>query len=384
MRILTQAIILTALVGTAGGGWYLWKQNATAANPVAARGGGRPQAPALQVEAAAARVGEVVDSIEAVGTARSNEAVTITAKQTGTIFAVLVAEGQKVKAGAPLIEFESQERRANLDQMRAQRDDVGQKLERARQLRTAGNASQATVDALDAQFRSADAQVKASEARLGDIRLTAPFDGRVGMRQVSPGALVQPGTAITTLDDVSKIKIEFSVPEIVLAALKPGLAVVARTAAHGARTFTGTVTTVDTRVDAVTRSVRTNAVFDNTDEALKPGMFMTVELSLGRRANAVLIPEEALLPEGIKQYVFAVRDGRAIKTEVHLGRRLPGEIEIASGLVAGDVVVTRGIQKIRDGQAVSVRGAATEPPNARSPGSGNPNGGAPRGPRPNA
>jgi membrane fusion protein (multidrug efflux system) len=315
------------------------------------------------------RTGLVIERVEAVGTARANESVTITAKQTGNVTGITFEEGQRVRTGHVLIELDSLERKADLDQskadleqIRAARDEIRQRLDRAKQLKSSGNVTDARLDELEQQLRAADGRIRAGEARiravnarLDDVRITAPFDGRVGMRMISLGALVQPGTTITSLDDVSKIKLDFAVPETALGALKPGLGIVARSPAFPNRTFEGQVTVVDTRIDPATRAVRVNALFDNSDEALKPGLFLSVELAVARRENAVLVPEEALIAENTKQFVFVIKDNKAERREVKIGQRLQGEVEVISGLGASEQIVVRGIQKVRNGQQVIAR-----------------------------
>jgi membrane fusion protein (multidrug efflux system) len=369
MRLLTQVAII-AVLGAAGFGGYLYWQQTQATQPgTAAPAGQRPAGPPMTVEVAPVRTGVVFEKAEAVGTARANESVTITAKQTGFVASFTFDEGQPVKAGQILVELETRERKADvdqarndLDQARATRDDARQKLERARQLKATGAITQAKVDELDqllrgaeARVRSAEARTRSLDARLDDVRIVAPFDGRVGMRQVSVGALLQPGTAITSLDDLSRIKLDFSIPENFLGKLRPGLSVFARSSAYVGRVFEGTVAVVDTRVDPVTRAVRVNALFENRDELLKPGMFITVELALERRENALLIDEEALVPEGARQYVFVVRDNRAIRAEVKLGNRQQGNVEVVEGLKAGDQVIVRGTSRVRPNQPVTAR-----------------------------
>ncbi len=369
MRVLTQLAVIGVLGAAGYGGWHYWQAyqegSAKANAPAQARSGG----PSLAVEVLAVRLGTVVEKTEAVGTARANESVTITAKQTGNVAIVAFEEGQLVKAGQSLIELETRERRAEVDQAkneleqaRAQRDDGRQKLDRSRQLKATGAVTQARMDELDMTLRGAEARVRGAEARirmldarLDDVRITAPFDGRVGMRQVSIGALVQPGVPITTLDDLSRIKMDFSVPENVLGRLREGLPVFARSNAFPNRVFEGRVQVVDTRVDPVTRAVRVIAMFDNSDEALKPGLFVNVELALAKRENALLIAEEALVPEGPRQFVFAVRDGRAMRVEVKLGTRLQGEVEIVEGLKMGDQVIVRGTSRVRHNQPVTTK-----------------------------
>lgn len=367
MKLLAQAAVVLGLAAAGAGGWYAWQEWGTrpaTAQQTPGRGGGP-----VVVEVAAARTGTVEEIAESVGTARANESVTITAKQTGNIDMIGFTEGQRVRAGAVLIELEARERKAELDQARADleqakaaRDEVRQRLERARQLRGTGSVTEARIDELEAQLRGAEGRIRANEAkiramdaRLEDVRITAPFAGRVGLRQVSLGALIQPGMPITTLDDISRIKVDFAVPEIFLGRLRVGLPVTARTPAFPDRLFQGTVSVVDSRVDPVTRAVRVNAVFENPEEALKPGMFLNVALALARRENAVLVPEEAIIGEGAKQFVFVVRDGRAERREIQAGQRLAGEVEVAAGVAAGESVIVRGVQKVRHNQPVAPR-----------------------------
>jgi membrane fusion protein (multidrug efflux system) len=368
MRLVTQAAII-AVLGAAGyGGWTYW-QHQQAAVQASPAGGQRGGGPPLLVEVAPVRTGVVYEKAEAVGTARAYESVIITAKQTGFVASIAFQEGQLVKSGQPLIELETRERKADvdqakneLDQARAGRDDARQKLDRARQLKSAGAITQSRVDELEAIFRAAEARVRGAEARirsfdarLDDVRITAPFSGRVGLRQVSVGALLQPGMPITSLDDMSKMRLDFSVPEIFLGKLREGLKVSARTTAYPGRVFEGVVSAIDTRVDPVSRAVRVNALFDNPDEALRPGLFISVELALDRRENAAIMDEEALVPEGARQYAFVVRDGRAVRVEVKLGNRQQGSVEVLEGLKPGENVIVRGTSRVRPNQPVNAR-----------------------------
>ncbi|MBM3626434.1 MAG: efflux RND transporter periplasmic adaptor subunit [Alphaproteobacteria bacterium] len=367
MRLISQLAIIAVLGAAGGGGYYYWQQaQKSSANAPAAQ---RPAAPPMPVEVAPVRTGVVIEKAEAVGTTRANESVTITAKQTGYVASFAFEEGQAVKGGQILVELETSERKADVDQARndleqarANRDDARQKLDRARQLKATGAITQARVDELDAllrvgdaRVRSAEARIRSLDARLNDVRIVAPFDGRVGMRQVSAGALLLPGTPITSLDDLSRIKLDFSIPESFLGKLRIGQVVLARTTAYPGRVFEGTVSVIDTRVDPVTRAVRVNAIFPNADEALKPGLFISVELALERRENALLIDEEALVPEGARQYVFVVRDNRAVRVEVKLGTRQQGTVEVVEGLRAGEQLVVRGTSRIRPNQPVAAR-----------------------------
>jgi membrane fusion protein (multidrug efflux system) len=322
-----------------------------------------------------------------VGTTRAFESITVTTKTSGIIESVNFEEGQTVEAGHEIIRLDRAERRADLEatkaailQEEARRNEVKTKLERAMALRRSGAGTEALVDDLTAQMRTADSAVqaaiarqRAAEARLNDLVIRAPFTGRVGVRSVSVGALVEPRTVVTTLDDVSKIRLDFAVPENLIARLSVGSPVSAKAVAFGGRTFPGEVAVVDTRVDPVTRSVRMTAVLDNASGTLKPGMFVNVSVEVARRDNAILIPEEAVVGEGPQQLAFVVVDGRVERRSLTIGQRQDGKVEVKEGLKAGETLVVRGVQRVRPGAPVTTRpvGAA---------GQGGPGQGAPRAP----
>ncbi|MBI1243509.1 MAG: efflux RND transporter periplasmic adaptor subunit [Alphaproteobacteria bacterium] len=364
MRVVGQLAVVAVLAGAGFGGWYYFKSGAPGT-----AGAARAPAPAPIVEVASPQTDTVIERIEAVGTARANESIVIAAKQTGNIAKINFQEGQSVKAGMVLIELESRERaadtegaRAEISQARAAADDIRQQLDRARALRSSGNAPEARVDQLETMLRAAEGRIRQSESRLraadarfDEYRISAPFDGKVGLRQVSLGALVQPGTQITTLDDVRTIKIDFSVPEQYLGQLKTGLSVIAVTPAYPGREFSGEVVAIDTRIDPTTRAVRLNAAFDNADGNLKPGMFLTVALAIATRQNAIIVPEDALVAEGARQFLFVVVDGKAIRREVKLGMRMRGRVEIVSGIAVSDTLIVRGLQRVRNNLPVTAR-----------------------------
>jgi len=354
MKVAAQLAVVAVLAGAGTAGWYykdqlLPQQQAKASAP------STPAQRAIPVDAKSVRIGTVDDVVEAVGTALANESVTVTSKTSGIVKAVRFTDGQPVKAGTVLVELEDREPLADLEAAKATRDQARAALQRAKSLLSTGNAPQARVDDLDGAWRAAEARAKVIEARIADLRIVAPFSGKVGIRRVSVGSLISPGTVITTVDDVETIKLRFFVPETVIGNLKVGSEV----RAVGASTdvpFNGQLKTIDTRVDVTTRAVEVRAEFPNADGNLKPGMFLTVKLSLNRRDGALIVPEEAIVPEGIRQYVYVVADGKAVKTEVKIGARLPGEVEIRAGLKPDAQVVTGGVQKIRDGVPVRATG----------------------------
>jgi membrane fusion protein (multidrug efflux system) len=361
MRLFGQLVVITVLAAGAGAGWYFkddwWPGGATKAAPAR-------QVPVPLVEVRKVRVGAVDETFDAVGTALANEAVTITAKISGIVARTNFEEGQAVKAGDVLVEFDDREFKAELENAKALLENATQAYQRARQLLDTKSGPQARVDETGALMRAAQARVRVNESKLQDLKVTAPFSGRVGLRRISVGALIAPGAVITTLDDVETIKARFSLPETVLADLKPGVPITVRTATYPDRGFSGKVTSIDTRIDPVTRSIETRAEVPNRSGLLKPGMYMTIQVALGRRENALLIPEEALVPEGMRQNVFVLDGNRVRKTEVKIGVRLPGEVEVREGLKPDAVVVVGGVQKIRDGSQVRIvpaPGAASPP-----------------------
>ncbi|HMN45552.1 MAG TPA: efflux RND transporter periplasmic adaptor subunit [Povalibacter sp.] len=352
------------LVAVAGIGWYA-KSNGGPQAPSAARqapGAGKP----VNVIAATVNYVPFAQDIEAIGTARANEAVDVTAKVSNRVTAIAFREGQFVKAGDILVEFDSEQVRASLAEAEAALRDSRSQFNRSRELFATRALSEAQLDQLQATLSMNEARVAGARSQLNDTIIRAPFAGRVGLRNVSVGSFVSPGTIITTLDDSSVIKLDFSVPELFLAQIREGLQINSRTTAYAGVTFKGTVSGIDNRLDPVSRAVLVRARIDNRDGRLKPGMLMTVSL-MRAAAPALLIPEQALVPEGNEKYVFAVRDGKAVRTQVQTGRRRPGEVEIIDGLGDGDVVIVEGTQKVRDGIPVNpvadaaVQGAALEP-----------------------
>lgn len=314
--------------------------------------GGRP------VGVIVALAGKVpfAQQLEAVGNARANESVDITAKTSNRITVIRFREGQQVKVGDVLVEFDGEQARANLADAEASLRDSRSQFNRSRELYATKALSEAQLDQLQATLSSNEARVAGARAQLNDTIIRAPFAGRVGLRNVSVGSFVSPGTVITTLDDASVIKLDFSVPEVFLATVKEGLGIQAHTSAYPETEFSGKVSSIDSRLDPISRSVTVRARIDNRDGRLKPGMFMTVKLTRSE-SDALMIPEQALIPEGERKFVFAVRDGKAVRSEVRTGRRRPGEVEITAGLAEGDVVVIEGTQKVRDGTAVEVQPA---------------------------
>ena len=298
---------------------------------------------------------------EALGNARANESVDIRPKITATLTEILFEEGQEVQTGDVLVKLDNLEQVADLAAAKAALVDSEASYNRSSELFKNNVVSKSQLLQDEARKIADEAMVSVAEKRLADTIVRAPFAGRIGLRRVSIGSLLGPGTVITTLDDTNVIKVDFDLPEIYLSRLEPGLMVLANSAAYPDQVFEGKVTSVDTRVDPVSRTVRVRSIMQNPEGHLRPGMFLTVTL-LKQTVESLVIPERALVPERSEQYVFVVGDNQLVeKRAVQIGRRRPGDVEILSGLSAGELVIVDGIQKARDGQAVSIIETEADP-----------------------
>ena len=293
----------------------------------------------------------LVDEIEALGTARANESVEIRPRISSLITRIFFEEGQFVEQGDLLVELENSEIVAGLALAEASLSESRSLYNRSKELESTQAISASNLEALFAQVKVDEANVEAARAKLNHTRVRAPFSGRIGLRRVSPGSFVDTDTVITTLDDVSVIKLDFSVPETFVNVVRQGMDIIAHSLVFPDRDFNGIVASIDTRLDPVSRAVEVRAVIPNDDGLLKPGMFMTVDLQRDR-GDVLMAPEQAIVPEGSRQYVFVINAGVAEKRQVRLGRRIPGYVVVSEGLSSGESVVTEGTHKVRDGSQV--------------------------------
>jgi membrane fusion protein (multidrug efflux system) len=354
-RFVTTALVLVI----AAGALFAWRhiQPGSSIQDTGPAAGPAPVA----VVMAPARIDTLPRVVEALGTTRALEAVEITPRISSIVTAMHFEGGEEVEAGEILVELENAEERADLAEAEAAVIDSRSQFERARSLARTQVVSESQLMQLEATLKADEARLRAADARLEQTVIRAPFHGFTGLRSISPGSLVTPGTVITTLDELSRVRLDFAVPETFLNFVAEGLEVEARSVAYPDRLFAGQVTTVDTRVDPVTRAVTARAELPNPQNLLKPGMFLMVRIE-GPARETLLIPEAALVPEGDRQFVFVERDGKARRVEVAIGRRTPGEVEILQGLEPGARVVVEGTQKIVDGTPVT-----DAPPVASSP-----------------
>lgn len=316
----------------------------------------RPALPQVIVQSAS--LASLTTTVEALGNLRANESITLTSNETKKITRINFDDGQRVTQGQVLVEMTSREESALLEEARFNRDEARKQLDRVRELVRRGAASQAELDLRTREYEAAGARYNATESRLKDLVLIAPFSGVVGLRQMSVGALVSPGQPITTLNDDSKMKLDFTVPAVYLRHLKVGVPVVAKSRDLGDKTFQGHLVSIDNQIDEVTRSIKVRALLDNPQHELTQGMLMLVEVKAASR-EALVISEAALVPLAGDHFVFVVQEEAGAlaveRRQITIGERFPGAVEVLEGLSAGEKVVTHGLQKIRAGQKVQIR-----------------------------
>lgn len=308
----------------------------------------------VQVVTAVAEVRSFPLSAEALGNARANEAIDVRAEITAAITGIRFEEGQWVEKGTVLVELENASQLAAVASAKAALVESTSQLKRSEELFRTNVVAASQLEQLKAKQEADLANLHAAESRLVQTVIRAPFSGRLGLRRVSMGSIVSTDTIITTLDDTSRIKLDFEVPEVFIARLQPGLEVTAYSAAWPEQKFRGEVISVDTRVDPVTRTISVRALLPNEEGHLRPGMFLTVSV-MREDVSALMVPEESIVPERSKQFVFVVDQNNKVSLrEVQTGRRRPGEVEILAGLQEGEMVITEGTQKVRSGQVVEL------------------------------
>jgi membrane fusion protein (multidrug efflux system) len=309
------------------------------------------------VKAEAATTMAFADRIEAVGTARANEQVTLSAPVTERIVRLNFEDGAYVQRGQIVAVLRQAEQTAELNAANARSREAQQQLRRIEALKNRGFATRSNYDTQVAAAAAARAQSQAVQAQIGERVIRAPFAGWASLRTISVGAMATQGTEIATISDLTTIKLDFTVPETMLSVIREGLPIEARAAAYPDRPFRGIIQTIDPVIDPNTRAVTVRALLPNPDRALRPGMMLNVVISSATR-NGLSVPELAVVGEGDRRYVFTLDgQGRARRVQVRTGARIGGRIEIVEGLRPGQRVVTEGIVKVADGMRVRVEGA---------------------------
>ncbi len=313
--------------------------------------GWRPPPPTVEV--APVETGLVVRSVEAVGTLRANEAVTLRPEIAGRVSAIEFEEGQPVTAGQLLVSLDDSVHAAEVREKEADRALAQIEFARAEQLVSARAAPAEAKDRALAELQAAEAAVDLARARLAKTELRAPFSGVIGLRRVSVGDFVSAGQELASLVEIDPLKVDFRVGEIHLAELSLGQDIEVQVDAFPGEHFAGRVYAIEPLVDVNGRAILVRARLPNQEARLRPGLFSRVELIVDTAAAALLVPEDAIVPRGDQHFVYRLVEGHALLTEVVLGKRQPERVEIVQGLAADDVVVTAGQLKLRDGVAVT-------------------------------
>lgn len=296
---------------------------------------------------------EFVESLEVVGTARANEQVLITSKYADLIEEINFEDGQVVKKGTILVQLNNQEEVAKVNELTANLSESKAHLKRLTELLESRSTSRSTVEQQESSTKAIQAQLVSAKAKLNDLTIRAPFSGILGFREVSKGAYIDSGHVITSLDDLSKIKVNFHLPERFLTQVKVGQTISAVTAAYQGKVFTGEVSAIDSRIDPNTRSIKVRAIISNESLELRPGMMIQIQVLMNKE-NILQLPERSIIPIENTHYVFVIKDNVAIRKAIVIGRRHPGIVEVVSGLVEGEQVVVEGAIKLRDGAAVTI------------------------------
>ena len=350
MKRIAYLVVAVALLVGAGLTWrhYSKPQLVPAAKPAAG------PARALPVKVATVRQDAVVEAVTAVGTLLANEAVMIRPEIDGRIESIHFLEGQLVRKGDKLVSLDASEVEAQLASAVAAANLNRSRLRRAEELQAKKFISAQALDEARENLNQTTAREAEIKAKLAKSIIRAPFEGVTGLRQVSPGAYTKAGQDVARLEGIGTLKLDFRVPELYLRKIRVGQDLAVTVDAYPAETFNGAIYAIEPSVDEATRTVMLRARLPNPGVRLKPGMFARVNLKLERRENALLVPEQAIVPRGSGRYVFRIVDGKAVQTKVELGLRRPGEVEIVAGLEAGQRIVADGQLKLRDGSAVSV------------------------------
>ncbi|MBX3485748.1 efflux RND transporter periplasmic adaptor subunit [Phenylobacterium sp.] len=398
VMIVFGAFKVLAKKGGEGGGQAAMAQGAGGGAPQGKGGGaagGRRGAGMFggptQVSAVAVQPRVFEDTIEVLGVAKGRQSVTLTAAATQLVERVRFTDGQRVARGAVLVELKDTEQDAGTAQAEARLVQARRAYDRYKTLGEKGFASKAAIDQYEAAWRSALADVNAAKARQNDRIIRAPFAGVVGLSDVAPGALVNPGAPIVTLDDISVVRVDFPVPERYLAQLRQGQPLLATAEAFPGETIQGRIAQLDTRVDQRTRAITARAEFPNVGGRLKPGMLMRVGISRGQRTSPSA-PESAISVQADNAFVYVIHSrpaqgdrpaGAMVEQRpVVTGLRQQGFVEIVDGVKPGERLVADGLNKVQPGQPVRVAGGgAGGPPGAPGARPATPAGEAPTGAR---
>jgi len=294
--------------------------------------------------------------VEALGTGKANESVVITTQTSDIVYKINFDDGDRVKAGQVLLTLIDLEEKARLAALDVDLQEANRQLKRVANLAKNNVASEQLLDEQQAEVNALIAEMNVLKTQMLALEVRAPFDGVLGLRQVSVGALVRPGDAITTLDDLSILKVDFNIAEVHLPSVAIGQNIRATSIAYPGETFTGQILSIGSRVDPATRAIQIRANINNQDFKLRPGMLLQINLQK-KLLTTLVLPEASVVPVEDKHFLFVVKDDAVTKREVKTGLRKPGIVQIISGLEEGELVVIEGALKLRDGSKVKVLNA---------------------------
>lgn len=288
------------------------------------------------------------------GSIEANEQVDIRSEISGTVSQIAFDEGSHVQKGQLLLKVDDSELRAQLSRAETQQNLASENERRARLLLEKEAISHEEYDIASADFRSAKAQTQLIRAQLAKTSVRAPFSGRIGLRSISPGAYVTAQTPIAKLVNAKQVKITFSIPEKYASSMQPGAAVYFKVSGRE-EVFSARIYALEPEVSVSTRTLTLRALADNTQNKLLPGTFANVSLVLDEVKNALIVPTEAVIPVQNGKKVFVLRSGKAQEVIVETAVRTPTDVQVLSGLKAGDTVLTTGVLALRNGADVRVK-----------------------------
>lgn len=360
-------VALAALVIVAALAYFIGDRLAGGPSAVGGKGGAKSEAPGgavaaskasaqppTPVEVVSLKPSVVQEDLQAVGSLRSNESVILRPEVSGRISTINFKDGQAVKKGQLLIGLDASLNDAEVAQAKAEYDLALSNLQRSEDLARQKFISSSAQETAASNAQVAEARLKLAQARQSKMRIVAPFDGVVGIRGVSLGDYVKDGTDLVNVEDVRILKVDFRLPERNLAQVRVGQGVEVIADALPSERWQGVIEAINPRIDANGRSLEIRARLENSRGQLRPGMFVRVRVITGERTDALLVPEEAIVPQGEEFYVYKVVEGQARRVPVKIGVRRDAKVEIVQGLAPGDQVVTAGMRLARDGQPVRV------------------------------
>jgi membrane fusion protein (multidrug efflux system) len=331
-------------------------------DPLAAKGGGKGRGGAaagpVAVKAYVVQPSRLDDQIVVTGTISPNEQVDLQSEVPGKIIKIYFHEGAPVGKGTLLVKINDSELRAQLERAQARKELAVAKEARQRTLREKDAVSQAEYDVALNELKSADADIALIKAQIDKTELRAPFAGTIGLRYVSEGSNISPSTKIASLNNINPVKVDFSVPEKYFSVVRPGSSITFTTQGAPGE-FNAKVYAVEPKIDQSTRTLQVRALCPNSGGRLFPGSFAEIKLILTSVPNALLVPTEAVIPEMEGKKVFIVKDGKAEPRKIEVGIRTDRQVQVTSGIAAGDSVVTSGILQMKPGARLKVSSVQT-------------------------